>query len=517
MKYLANVAVVVNRVSDEEQEEAGNSLPAQDQRSSTYCTRNEMKVIKSYSFQESAYKQKRDMFDEIMKFVKNEAKTRPIAVCFDKVDRFSRGAIFDKRVGELFELALAGKVELHFVSDNQVIHGGMSAVENFHFMISLGLAKYYSDAISDNVKRAFEKMRSDGVWIGKPRIGYMNVTDESTGKKDIIIDPERGHLVARMFDMFATEQYSVETIWREITAMGLRSRDGKELSRSNVHYVLRDSFYYGMAVSKKHGPYKHKYKPLITKGVFDQCEAVLDKRNNTRTKELSKPFLFKGLLKCQHCGCAMSPEIKKGKYVYYSCANGKKICKRTYVREEVLLKPIYEVFQAFESIPEPVQETLVEELRSIHEGEKVFHQKQISRIRVDYDKVQRRIDALLDMHLDGSITSTEYDKKLQELKSKQSILNIEMEEYGEGDYRFHINVKRVLDLSRRMKAIFDSSEVMEQRAMLSYLLQNPTVKGKKISYDLKKPYNLVLELALETERATQGDSSGTFCPTGLRR
>jgi hypothetical protein len=211
----------------------------------------------------------------------------------------------------------------------------------------------------------------------------------------------------------------------------------------------------------------------------------------------------------------MSPEIKKGKYVYYSCANGKKICKRTYVREEALLKPIYEVFQAFESIPESVQETLVEELRSIHEGEKVFHQKQINRIRADYDKVQRRVDALLDVHLDGSITSTEYDKKLQELKSKQSILNIEMEEYGEGDYRFHINVKRVLDLSRRMKAIFDSSEVMEQRAMLSYLLQNSTVKGKKITYDLKKPYNLVLELALETEKATQGDSSGTFCPTGL--
>lgn len=511
-----NQAIIISRVSDEEQLEAGNSLVAQEQRGQMYCQRKELSVIKTFSFQESAYKQKRDEFDDILKFVKTETKKGPIALCFDKVDRLSR-SVFDTRIADLYEMALADQIEIHFVSEGQVINNAMSAVEKFQFGISLGLAKYYSDAISDNVKRAFEKMRRDGVWIGKPRIGYMNVTDEATGKKDIIIDPERGHLVARMFDMFATGQYSVETIWHEITAMGLRSMDGKELSRSNIHYVLRDSFYYGIAVSKKHGPYPHKYKHLVTKEVFDECNAVLEKRNKTRTKELSKPFLFKGLLQCEHCGCAMSAEIKKGKYVYYSCANGKKICKRTYVREELLLKPVYEVFKAFEAIPESVQNTLVEELRLIHEGEKVFHQKQISRIRADYDKIQRRVDALLDMHLDGCITSTQYDKKLQELKTKQSVLNIEMEEYGEGDYRFHINVKRVLDLSRRMKAIFDSSEVMEQRAMLSYLLQNPTVKGKKISYELKKPYNLVLELALETEKATQGDSSGTFCPSGLRQ
>ena len=44
------------------------------------------------------------------------------------------------------------EIELHFVSDGQVINSRISAVEKFQFGISLGLAKYYSDAISDNVK-----------------------------------------------------------------------------------------------------------------------------------------------------------------------------------------------------------------------------------------------------------------------------------------------------------------------------------------------------------------------------
>ena len=50
---------------------------------------------------------------------------------------------------------LNDQVELHFISDGQIINSQISAVEKFQFSISLGLAKYYSDAVSDNVKRAY--------------------------------------------------------------------------------------------------------------------------------------------------------------------------------------------------------------------------------------------------------------------------------------------------------------------------------------------------------------------------
>ena len=39
-------------------------------------------------------------------------------------------------------------------------------------------------------------------------------------------------------------------------------------------------------------------------------------------------------------GCLASPEIKKGKYIYYSCTNAKNNCSREYVREEVLLEAL---------------------------------------------------------------------------------------------------------------------------------------------------------------------------------
>ena len=181
-------AINVSRVSTEEQKEAGNSLPAQIERINNYCKKKSFEVIKSFSFDESAYKEKRDEFDKLLEDVQEVSKKEKVAVCFDKVDRLSR-SIFDKRVGTLYEMAVADKIELHFVSDGQVINNQVSAVEKFQFGMSLGLAKYYSDAIGDGVKRAFETKRRNGEWTGPVRIGYLNVSldEEKRLRKDIII------------------------------------------------------------------------------------------------------------------------------------------------------------------------------------------------------------------------------------------------------------------------------------------------------------------------------------------
>ena len=133
----------------------------------------------------------------------------------------------------------------------------MSAVEKFQFGMSLGLAKYYSDAIGDNVKRAFEQKRRNGEWTGAVRLGYLNVSldAEKRLRKDIIIDPERGHLIQKMFELYATDEHLLETIRIRMTELGLRTLKGNKLAKSTVENILKDSFYCGVAVSKKYGQY----------------------------------------------------------------------------------------------------------------------------------------------------------------------------------------------------------------------------------------------------------------------
>lgn len=127
-------AIILSRVSTEEQREAGNSLPAQDRRCRDYAERKGFTVIKSFSFDESAYKDKREKFDQTIKFIEDQKEG--VSVCMDKIDRLSRN-VFDKRVSKLHDLAINGKIELHFVSDNLVIHKDISAIEKFNFSISL--------------------------------------------------------------------------------------------------------------------------------------------------------------------------------------------------------------------------------------------------------------------------------------------------------------------------------------------------------------------------------------------
>jgi len=210
-----------------------------------------------------------------------------------------------------------------------------------------------------------------------------------------------------------------------------------------------------------------------------------------------REYIFRGMLKCHDCGCAYSPEHHKGNN-YYSCTNSKKICKRVYVNEKKLLEPIYEVLDRFESITEEAQDTLVKRIRESTEAEVVFHKAQINRIRTEYDKIKRKDDKLLEMYLDPdqSITKDIYDKKHQEYADKLQLLEIELSEHRNADYDYQTTVATVISIARRAKTIFNNcSEPAQKRVFLNYLLQNPTVSGRKIEFTLHSPFNLVLELA----------------------
>lgn len=62
-------AILIARVSTEEQREAGNSLPAQVARLERYCQNKDFEILRVCSFDESAYKEQREEFDHIIDFI----------------------------------------------------------------------------------------------------------------------------------------------------------------------------------------------------------------------------------------------------------------------------------------------------------------------------------------------------------------------------------------------------------------------------------------------------------------
>lgn len=71
-----------------------------------------------------------------------------------------------------------------------------------------------------------------------------------------------------------------------------------------------------------------------------------------------------------------------------------------------------------------------------------------------------------------------------------------MSEHQKADYDYQTTIATVFSVARRAKTIFEnSSDIAGKRQFLSFLLQNPIVNEKKLSFTIASPFNLVLELA----------------------
>lgn len=480
-------AIILARVSTEEQREAGNSLPAQLSRMQRYSNEKQLKIKKEFNFDESAWKTERVEFRKIIELLKSAKQ--PTALVCDKIDRLIRN--FTSDLAELEELRKDGKLELHFPSDNIILHKNSPASDLFRFHIGVGLASYYSNAISDNVKRAYENKIKKGEWIGWAPVGYLNIKDEK-GNKDIVVDHVRSHYVIRMFELYASGNYSMRKIKEEMERTGLKSKTDspKPLTISMINHTLTNPFYYGM-MRVKGELYHHKYPTLITKMLFDKAQSVSAGWHKKPFKYAAKPFVFRGLIKCAECGCTITPETSKG-HIYYSCTNYHKVhIKKDYVKEEDLLKPIYELLDSLKLEDGQIKD-LVEDLKQFHKAENRFFTNSMQELRKEYDLYERRLSRLADDKYDSSITDAFFNQKFKEYASKQAGLLEEMSKHDTADKQYHITANTILNLCQRAREIVESSEPEEKRQFFNFILQNLELRGKKLEYKLKTPYDTVL-------------------------
>ncbi len=473
-------SICIARVSTEEQKEAGNSLPAQIVRLKKYCQNKEFTVIKEVSFDESAYKEQRTDFDAILDFVIEQKEK--IAVCFDKVDRLSRN-VFDKRVSLLYEKALRDEIELHFVSDGQTINSRISAVEKFQFGISLGLAKYYSDAISDNVKRAQEQMLRSGTYPTKPSYGYKRVPI-SKEKTEIVVDEFASRIIQKAYEWYATGSFSMDLLRRK-----LKEEYNVDWSHGLTDKYLKDPFYYGVMTWNKK-MYPHKYPPIITKSLFDQVQQIKAGFNKKRFKYAGLPYVYRGLLRCGQCGLSITPEKQKG-HVYYHCTqyNGKHGAE--WLREEEITKQIGNVFKGLQ-LPEDTLHQIIEALNTTHQSKMDFQNKQFDKLTKDRTTTTNMMDNLYLDKLKGRITDDEYDKFYQSFREQLSDIDTRLALLQEAEDNYYITAKYLLDLANRAYDLFESSELEEKRQLIKLVLQNLRLEGKTVQFEAIKPFDTLL-------------------------
>lgn len=217
----ARKAVILARVSSKEQEE-GYSIDAQKHRLELYCARRSLEVIRTFEIIESSTQGDRKQFMALIRFAKDQKET--IAIVADKVDRVQRSF---KEYPLLDALVQQGKIELHFNTENYVIHKDSVSQERLMWSMGVIMAQSYIDSMRDNVKRSFDQKIRTGEWIAMSPIGYINVRDPH-GRGTIIVDEARAPLIRRMFEEYATGAYTISDIHRRLTAWGLTNLRGQQ-------------------------------------------------------------------------------------------------------------------------------------------------------------------------------------------------------------------------------------------------------------------------------------------------
>lgn len=479
-------AIILARESDKNQD----SNEAQLSRILEYAKSKGLEEWKVIKLKESSTKGYRVKFQEIIEIIKKSKET--IAVVVDTVDRlqrsFKESVVFD-------ELRKEGKVELHFYRENLVINQKSNSADIMRWDMAVMFAKSYVLQLSDNVKRKHDKMREDGEVTGAPVLGYRSIYNDNPLRRrriDVVPD-EKAHFIVKIFEDYAKGDVSGKTLADRMYKLGLRGTTGGKVNHAMIAKILNDTFYYGEAFSRKHKlRYWHKYKPIISKVLFDKCQAVMLGHNKVPTKYAALPFVFKGLVSCAHCGGTVGGQNKKGKYVYYGCSSYKPCPKKASATEAELLEQVYPVLDSLKLSDERIEE-ITEGLKQIGEHENRFYTANIKELKDEYSKYDERIRKMYVDKLDGRITDEMYDSLLREYKEKQAEILAQMQDHSDADEQFYLTANITLNIAKRAKDIFKSSEVEEKNQFLRYLLQNSTLNGKKLEFTMVSPFNLIVQ------------------------
>ena len=199
-------AIILARVSTKEQQEEGYSIPAQVRRLTEYARKKQLTVYKTFQITESSSLDTRKEFEKVITLIKKSKES--IALITDTVDRLQRS--FRESV-ILEDFRKTGKLELHFFRENLILNQNSNSNDLIRWDMGVMFARSYVLQLSDNVKRSIEQKLRNGDWIGKAPIGYINTEDEE-GNKIIIPDPERARYIRKIFEMYATGNYSMDII-----------------------------------------------------------------------------------------------------------------------------------------------------------------------------------------------------------------------------------------------------------------------------------------------------------------
>lgn len=475
--------VLFARVSSRDQEITGYSLPAQEKLLEEYSQKKNFIVAKKFSISESASGHyQRKTFKEMLDYLKKSGVK--IIVC-EKVDRLTRNlkdaVCIDEWIKEDPER------QVHFVKENCILNKDSKSNEKFIWNIKVSVAQYYIENLSEEVKKGQKEKIAQGWLPTKPPLGYEIIGED--GHKIHIIDKEKAPLVKKMFELYATSNYSIKKLVQIMYEEGLRTRDGNKLVKSRMGDLLSDPFYYGKFYWNDE-IYDGKQEPLIAKELFDSVQKIL--KGKTTPKYNKHLYLFTGLIQCDECDGKITWEKQKN-IIYGHCNHYRDCSQKKYVKEYEIKNQVLDKLENLQINNSRIIEWIRKALKESHKDEMEYHTISLNELNQRYEQLQKRLDRLYDDKLDEKIDNDFYNKKFKQYsEEKENVLQTIQKHSQASDKYFELGVN-LYELSQKSKEIYLKATQEEKRQLIRLVFSKLYINEGNLKVEYSKPFEILSE------------------------
>ena len=415
-------AIIISRVSSDEQKRKGYSLAMQEESLTKYCNKENIEVIKVYREDHSAKNFDRPEWKKLMVFVKANRNNIDY-VMFTTWDRFSRNLseallVIEKlRSLGVEPMAVEQQIDLSIPETKAML------------ALYLVMPEIDNDRRSIKVKEGMRGSLKAGRWCRKAPYGYSN-SREADGKA-VIVPDENAKWIKHIFNEVAkgTPQALIRKNAR---------KKGMNISRNAMSHLLRNHVYRGKIIVPAFNDEQLQiidgiHQPLIDDDLFFKVQNKLVKSNKERNFPKSYRYRtelpLRGNITCSKCDNKLTGSASKSKtgrrYFYYHC----NYCHQERYRADSaneLLEVILKGFK-FKNEANELYRLIMEDLLN---GDSNSKGKKLKQVEVKIDSAKKRISNLQDMLVDNKLAPNDftqmknkYDISLIELEEQQSELN----------------------------------------------------------------------------------------------
>ena len=409
---MKNLCGLYLRVSTEDQAREGFSLPEQKERLETFCKFKGYEIVDYYEDAGISAKtgNYRPEFERLKKDIKSKRINTIIAL---KLDRITR-SIFDWE--KLMTFLDENDAYIDCANDEV---NTTNANGKMVSRLLMSVSQNEIERTSERTKVGLAGAIKQGHLPSQAPLGYKHEN------KKLVIDYSTKDVVVRIFELYynGNSYQTISNILNEEQVLGKSNWRDSTITAILENEVYKGDFVHGKR-TKHPTYYKNVVEPLVSKEMWEDCQA--QKEKNSRAYQRTLTYLFLQKIRCPRCNNLMGGKATKKKngnvYYYYYCNNCKLNLKENVI-EEYFENFINEIVE-YDSV---VNQFFLPMIKQKFDEPKELLEKEL-------DKQNAKLDRIRKAYIAGAFDLEEYnaekkivDEAISKIQSELNTTNINEE------------------------------------------------------------------------------------------